>query len=77
MALSPAQVAIDGLLRERKGISLSDYIEIRRTAGKSWRAIAGDLRDETTVDVTEKTIQRWAVDLGLTQEPQEPVEVAS
>lgn len=71
MATSPAQVAIDGLLRERKGISLFDFIEVRRTAGKSWRNIASDLRDETTVDVTEKTIQRWATDLNL--EPTESV----
>lgn len=65
MATSPAQVAIDGLLRERKGISLSDFINVRRAAGMSWRNINLDLRDETSVDVTEKTIQRWATDLNL------------
>ena len=42
---------------------LEDYITVRRQAGKSWRLISLDIRDEYDVDVTHETLRGWFPDV--------------
>jgi hypothetical protein len=41
--------------------TLADFVQARRTAGRSWRLIARDLHQETAgqVDVTAETLRGW------------------
>jgi len=38
---------------------LEAYVRERREAGKSWRRIALNLRDEVGVDVAHETLRNW------------------
>lgn len=46
------------LISEKVG-GLAEYVASRRSVGRSWRAIARDLRDETGVEVTDETLRGW------------------
>lgn len=48
--------------------TLSDFVQERRTAGRSWRLIARDLHQETDgeVDVTAETLRGWFGSTELT-----------
>lgn len=38
---------------------LEAYVGDRRQAGKSWRRISLDLRDEFEIEVTHETLRNW------------------
>jgi hypothetical protein len=44
------------------GRPVEDWIDDRRTAGRSWRLIARDLYEATNgqVDITHEAVRRWA-----------------
>lgn len=42
--------------------TLSDYVMTRRAAGKSWRQITLDIRDDTGEDVSFETLRGWFAD---------------
>lgn len=50
------------LARVLLGQPVEQWIRDRRTAGKSWRRIALELRDTTNgqIDVTHETVRAWA-----------------
>lgn len=50
-----ANVALGGKLRE--------YVTERREAGKSWRRVAIELRDDHRIDVSHQTLANWFPDL--------------
>lgn len=54
---TPTQRLADLLL----GVPLGEFVATRRSAKRSWRLIALDLRDETDgeIDVTPQTLQNW------------------
>lgn len=49
-----ADVLLDG--------KLDEYVTERRAAGKSWRRITLDLRDDIGVDITHNTLRSWYPD---------------
>ena len=49
-----ADVLLDG--------KLDEYVAERRAAGKSWRRITLDLRDDTAIDITHGTLRSWYPD---------------
>lgn len=55
MQQTPTQRLADSLL----GGGLRAYVRDRRLAGKSWRQISLDLRDDIQVDVTYETLRNW------------------
>jgi siderophore synthetase component len=52
---------IEALLRER-GVDFATYIAEQRTARRSWRAIAADIRNTTGVNVGHEIVRRWFAD---------------
>jgi hypothetical protein len=44
---------------------LADFVQARRTAGRSWRLIARDLHEDTggQIDVTAETLRSWFASL--------------
>jgi len=45
------------------GGGLDEYVTQRRDAGKSWRRITLDLRDDIGIDITHNTLRAWYPDL--------------
>lgn len=54
---SSLKIALDGLLGEREGVDVREFIDQRRPA--SWLAISAELRDATGVLVNPTTLMRW------------------
>lgn len=52
---------------------LDEYVADRRAAGKSWRRITLDLRDDIQVDVTHNTLRSWYPDAPSVAGDSEPV----
>lgn len=57
MPRSPLRLLADNLLSE----GVDTFVSTRRAAGKSWRAVALDLRDTTKgqIDVAPETVRGW------------------
>ena len=41
---------------------LDAYVTARRDAGKSWRAIALEIRDTTGIEITNETLRSWSLE---------------
>lgn len=41
---------------------LTAYVDSRRAAGKSWRQISLDIRDDYDLDITHETLRSWYPD---------------
>ncbi|MGD9530581.1 MAG: hypothetical protein AB7V44_27810 [Pseudonocardia sp.] len=41
---------------------LDAFVTRRRDAGKSWRAIALEIRDQTGIEVTNETLRSWSLE---------------
>lgn len=54
-----AQSATRRLADHLIGGGLEPYVEVRRHAGKSWRRISLELRDEFALDITHETLRNW------------------
>lgn len=52
---SPTQRAANHLLDGK----LEEFVSMRRSAGRSWRLIARDLMEATSIDVTHETLRSW------------------
>jgi hypothetical protein len=61
MSMTGHAKTVDALLQLTRGVGLADYITIRRSAGRSYYAIARELEDDTagSVKVTGETIRNW------------------
>lgn len=62
MAHTPYQRTVDALLRTKgHDEGLDEFVLSRRREGKSWRAIATDLRDATDggTEVPETSLHNW------------------
>lgn len=56
-SMTPLQTLLD-----IKVGGLDEYVDTRRTEGKSWRVISNDLRDDTGIDITYETLRGWFID---------------
>ena len=55
---SPTRRLLDHLTSGRFGT----YVADRRNAGKSWRQVSLDIRDDFAIDVTHETLRNWFPD---------------
>lgn len=62
MAQTPTQRLAGMLL----GMPIHEWIEQRRSAGRSWRLVARDLYEATNgqIDVTHETVRVWFEDVA-------------
>lgn len=68
---SPQMALVDSMLRKDHGTDLEHYLAGRRSAGKSFDAIARDLEGLLDVEgfsVTYGTIRRWCIRLGIEEQ---------
>ena len=65
MSLTPHAIAVDALLRAKRGITLADFLTEQRGQGHSNERIARELYQETDgdIDVVSNTIRNWINDL--------------
>jgi hypothetical protein len=61
--VSPLRQALDVIMGGPG--ELDALVRLGRLRGRSWRALALEVRDRTGVDVTHETLRNWYVDLEL------------
>jgi hypothetical protein len=60
--VSPLRQALDVIMGPGE---LDALVRLGRLRGRSWRALALEVRDRTRVDVTHETLRNWYLDLEL------------
>lgn len=51
------------------GYSLDEYVQSRREEGRSWRAIAAEMRGDTRLKITAETLRLWFPQYGYSWPP--------